>query len=267
MMSRGHVTSIYTLHRHSTVNSSPASPWAPTRSVGTLTPDEVHIWKVELSGGAFDVRTCFRMLDREECAKANAFHFERDRIRYVTTHGALRILLGEYLSADPAAVRFQHNPYGKPALATALAGLDLRFNLSHSESIALIAIRLGGEVGVDVERIRPEMAGEEIAVHFFAPGEVAALRQVAPDKRQQAFFACWTRKEAYIKVRGRGLSLPLDSFEVSVVPETAAVLWAADVPDATTRWHMRSLDAGDGYAAALATEGAPGNLICRAWRP
>jgi 4'-phosphopantetheinyl transferase len=170
--------------------------------------------------------------------------------------GLLRIILGHYVEAPPEGLRFCYNPYGKPALDPTQDRGSLRFNLSHSGGRALYAVARGREVGVDVETIRTEFAGLAIAERFFAPAEVAVLRDLAPEHRTRAFFSCWTRKEAFIKARGKGLSIPLDTFEVSLAPGAPAALLAThDDRDEAARWTLFDLDPGPGFAGALAVEG------------
>jgi 4'-phosphopantetheinyl transferase len=136
--------------------------------------------------------------------------------------------------------------------------------MSRSSGLALYALAVGREVGVDLERVTA--ADEQVAEAMFAPGEVAALRGLPPSIRSDAFFACWTRKEAFIKARGEGLSFPLNGFEVSLAPDRPAALLAVhDDPAAAGRWSIHSLPAPDGYAAALVVEGCGGRLSCWTW--
>ncbi|HEV7217131.1 MAG TPA: 4'-phosphopantetheinyl transferase superfamily protein, partial [Chloroflexota bacterium] len=132
----------------------------------------------------------------------------------------------------------------------------LRFNLSHTDGLALLAVTRERELGIDVERVRKGIAREGIAERFFTTTEVADLRALPADSQDDAFFACWTRKEAYVKARGEGLSIPLDQFAVSLLPgEPAALLHVALDPDEVKRWSLHDLDAGPGYRAALLVEG------------
>jgi phosphopantetheine--protein transferase-like protein len=145
------------------------------------------------------------------------------------------------------------------------AGLD--FNVSHSGDLALCAVTRARAVGVDVEAIRPGFATGEVARRFFAPAEVTAFEALPPGERVEAFFACWTCKEAYIKVRGAGIALGLDRFEVSLAPgRPAALLATHDEPAAAARWRLVALAPGEGYAGALATDG-PARLACWQWPP
>lgn len=210
------------------------------------------------------------LLEEDERARAERFRFPRDRRRYIVAHGALRLILSRYCGRPPQAIRFQHNPYGKPLLAPDLqndSGL-LHFNLSHSDELALIGLTLGGQIGVDIERVRPELADGRLAERFFSPREVATLRSLPAGEQPQAFFRCWTCKEAFVKARGLGLSLPLDRFDVSVVPDApAALLSVAGAPAEATRWSLRTLTPAPGYIAAIAVEGHGWHLATWDWTP
>ena len=175
-------------------------------------------------------------------------------------------ILARYLGTDPAALRFAYGARGKPALAPGNAAPAVRFNFANSDGRALCAVTLGREIGVDLERIRPESATDAVAEDFFSRAEVATLRALDAEHRTRAFFDCWTRKEAYIKARGDGLWLPLDRFEVSLAPgEPAALLATHDDPAEAARWPLRELHPGPGYAAALAVEGHRWRLQCWQW--
>jgi 4'-phosphopantetheinyl transferase len=200
--------------------------------------------------------TLLGALSPEERARAHRFHAPRDRDRYVVAHGAMRDILGCYLGLAPADVRLDAAPNGKPVLAPELRRYHLEFNLSHSHELALIAVGSGRRVGIDVERIRSEVRGETIAEHFFSPPETALLRALPPDARLAAFFAGWTRKEAYSKARGEGLRKPFDQFAVVIAPDQpATLLYDGSDPRAPAHWSLRSLDVGSAYAAAVAVEG------------
>ena len=164
---------------------------------------------------------------------------------------------------DPQYLRFTYGPRGKPALATDMGAVSLRFNVSHSHGLALYAMTRGRELGVDVERIRPEIVQEQVAERFFSPREVTTLRALPVPLQATAFFACWTRKEAYIKATGEGLALPLDQFDVSLAPgEPAALLRTAWDPQEAPRWTMQDLDPAPGYRAAVAVAGHDWRLTC-----
>jgi 4'-phosphopantetheinyl transferase len=224
-------------------------------SVLTLAPDEVHVWRASLDLPASRVCALGDVLVADERARAARFHFERDRTHWTVARARLRLLLARYLGGPPDRFRFALGAHGKPALARPEGG-DLRFNVSHSQDLALYAVTRGREVGVDLEGLRPDFATDEIAERFFSPAERRALRAVAPELRCDAFFACWTRKEAYIKARGLGLAIPLDAFDVSLAPdEPAALLATRDEPGDSVRWSLAALSPGPGFAGALVAEG------------
>ncbi|MCA1621650.1 MAG: 4'-phosphopantetheinyl transferase superfamily protein [Acidobacteria bacterium] len=228
---------------------------------------EVHVWRAPLVQGPAALGALAETLSPDEWRRAERFHFRRDRESFVAARGALRDILGRYLGVRPELIRFTQNEFGKPALGGAEAGGPLRFNLSHAHETALVAVACGREVGVDVEFVREDCAGLDIAERFFSGGEVAALRGLPPGQRTRAFFDCWTRKEAYIKARGEGLSMPLKKFAVSLAPgEPAALLWAEDDPLEVSRWSLAELDPGPGYVGALASEGAQAGHQCWQWQ-
>ncbi len=240
--------------------------WPPPPAHLTLAEDEVHVWRAHLDLAPAQVRELLRTLTPDERARARRFRFRRDRDRFIVARGVLRAILGRYLGVDPGRLRFRYSPYGKPALADEFEDEGIRFNLAHSQGIALYAVSRGRDVGVDVEYVRADLADERIAERFFSPREVAMLRAVPAEQRREAFFHCWTRKEAYVKARGEGLSLPLDQFDVSLAPgEPAALLSTPGDPPEVTRWSLRALDPGPGYIAALAVEGNGWRLRCWQW--
>ena len=202
-------------------------------------------------------------LTADERQRAERYIFQKDRTHFVVARGLLRVLLGCYLRQEPLHLRFIYGPHGKPALATDTGGVALRFNVSHSHGLALYAITRGREVGVDVERIRPKVAQEKIAERFFSPREVTVLRALPTPLQATAFFACWTRKEAYIKATGDGLSLPLDQFDVSLAPgEPAVLLRTAWDPQEVACWALQDLAPAPGYRAAVAVAGHDWRLTC-----
>ena len=168
----------------------------------------------------------------------------------------------------PQQLRFDYTPFGKPHLATDLAQRPVQFNVSHSGELLLIAIVAGRAVGIDVEQIRTDLEVEAIAVHFFSSNEQRVLAKLPGALQVGAFFDCWARKEAYIKARGEGLSLPLDQFDVSLMPgEEARLIETRPDPAEAQRWSLASLDVAEGYKAALAVEGAGWTLNCWDWLP
>jgi 4'-phosphopantetheinyl transferase len=242
-----------------------ASAWEPAAAPPALGEDDIHVWRVSLDRSEECRNKLARLLSPDEEQRARRSYFPRDRDRFVVCRGVLRILLGKYLAHDPQQLCFACGPHGKPTLAGDAAN-GLRFNVSHSEGLALIAVSRGREVGVDLERVCPEMATEEIASRFFAPREVRALRALPPRLRPAAFFRCWTRKEAYLKATGAGLTQALDRFDVTLQPgEPAALLADRDDPGAVRRWSLEEITPGPGFVGALAVEGHSWTLWCGDW--
>ena len=224
--------------------------WVVPTPAPPLGDHEAHLWRLDLdaagSAAAVDI------LSEDERARAARFHFERDRQRFIAGRAALRRILAAYLGRSPADLVFTVGPHGKPAVEN----LGLEFNLSHSAGCGLLAVTRDRRVGVDVERVRADFAGEDIARRFFAPAEVEALAGSAPDQYATGFFRCWTRKEAYVKARGDGLSLALDRFEVPLDQgATRALAACLDDPSECARWSLREVVPAPGYVGALVVEG------------
>jgi 4'-phosphopantetheinyl transferase len=232
-----------------------------------LPPDEVHVWRATLDQPQDTIARFMRLLSLDERARAEKFQFEADGKRHIIGRGLSRTLLGHCLGSPADQLKFEYNEFGKPALAAGLYR-PLAFNVSHSGELVLVALALGRDLGIDVERMRRDMAKEEIAARFFSPNECRALAALASDVQCAAFFACWTRKEAYLKARGDGLSLPLDQFDVAFVPgEKPRLLETRHDPAEARRWTMRALHPGHGCKAALAVEGSDWKLKCWDWPP
>ena len=229
--------------------------WSPAPASLSLSTGVVHVWRANLAQPPELQATLLRTLNDDERARADRFHFAQHRRRFVVARGFLRALLGRYLRTTPEDVRFAYGPYGKPSLAEPDAANGLRFNASHSHELAVYAFVQDREVGVDVEYVNTEFAGEDIAKHFFSAYEVQALLSLPESERAAAFFRCWTRKEAYIKAIGNGLSHPLDEFDVTLAAgEPAALLRDYREERATSSWSMFNLELED-YAGALVVEG------------
>jgi len=216
--------------------------------------EEVHVWRATLAWPDAAARRLEQCLSADERDKMQRFRFEKDRRRYLIGRGGLRTLLGRYLDLAPQDLRFETAAAGKPHLASGQR--RLQFNLAHSGEYVLIAIAEGRTVGIDVEEIRDDFDAGELAAHFFSPGEQRDLETLTGRTRIEAFFECWTRKEAYVKARGEGLSLPLEQFDVSLRPgEPARLIATRPDPAEARRWQLSGLDVADGYKAALAVEG------------
>lgn len=229
----------------------PNQIWKRPPDTYSPAPSVVYVWRIDLSPSILEA---WSVLSPDEQAGAQRFRFEPDRNRYVSSHAALRMLLGRYLNIKPAAITFRRGDHGKPALDH---DYGLRFNLSTCHKMALLAVTLLREVvGIDIEYKREDFADRDAARRFFSPREIDALNTVPPVKYTEAFFNCWTRKEAYIKAIGLGLYMPLDQFSVSLQPgKPAQLLEVIGQPLEVERWSMLMLEPGEGYAAALAVEG------------
>jgi len=196
-------------------------------------------------------------LSPSETARASRFVFERDRRSFILCRGMLRAQLGTYLSVPRHTIEISTGPRGKPMLTGPLRKSDLRFNLSHSHGLAIFAFSRGKEVGVDAELIRPDIEAEEIAQRYFSDDERRELGRLKNAERATAFFACWTRKEAYLKARGEGLGARLDSFSVTLTPGAPVLLRSEDA----CRWSLYSFELRKGWATALVVEGVPNRIV------
>jgi len=232
-----------------------------------LAADVVDLWKTWLDLPTDKCANFFQTLSDDERERAERFHFPKDRGRFVVGRGFLRALLARYVDVPPGEVCFRYGRCGKPELAVA-EQLGIQFNVSHSHGLAVYALTRQRAVGIDVECIRhiPDM--ELLAERFFAVPEVTALRSVAREKLAEAFFNCWTRKEATVKACGDGLTLPLDSFTVSLAPgEPARLLSAGPTSLGASRWQLEGLTLAPGYVGAIAVEGTGWQAIDRSAEP
>jgi 4'-phosphopantetheinyl transferase len=212
---------------------------------------EVHVWFVELAASAASVEACRRSLSADESERASRFCSERLGTAFTLSRGVLRVLLGRYLAVEADCIRFAYGSRGKPRLS--FPETPLEFNLAHSGRWAAYAFAVGCQLGVDIEEVRPIANQEEIVRRSFSPEEYEEWLGLDPSRRDQAFFRCWTRKEAYIKALGDGLSVPLDSFRVSLGSGVPASLIHADGdPAAAARWSLCSLAPVAGYVGSLA---------------
>ena len=245
------------------MRAQPNSTWSLPPKNLILPNNHVHVWKTNLDLERSCIQSLKLTLSVDEVERAERFHFRQDRERFIVARGLLRSILASYLEEEADQLRFDYSPRGKPALAREFDQDGLRFNLSHAHGLALYAITRGREIGVDLELIRPGVAYEGVAERFFSPREVVALLALPADIQQRAFFTCWTRKEAYIKAKGDGLALPLDRFDVSLIPgQPAILLRTEDDPKEASNWSLQELHPGAGYVAALAVEGHEWRLKC-----
>ncbi|MEE3258176.1 MAG: 4'-phosphopantetheinyl transferase superfamily protein [Candidatus Latescibacterota bacterium] len=233
--------------------------WELPAAAPALATDEIHVWCLGLDGANADFAVLASCLSRDEHKRADRLIHERHRLRFIVARATLRRLLAQYLDLDPGAVAFAYGEHGKPALVEG----GLFFNMSHSHEMALYAVAQGREVGVDVEWPRPKVAHERIAARFFSLEEQEALGELSEADRPAAFYNIWTRKEAYLKARGDGITAGLDTFSVSLGDE-AALLRSDEGRDEVARWQLVTLEPEPGYVAALCAEGQ-WQLRCFGW--
>jgi 4'-phosphopantetheinyl transferase len=221
--------------------------------------DEVHVLAMPLDLDRHRRGQVSACLSRDEWERAERFRFALHRDRFAAARGWLRRILGSCLDVAPERVRLRYGRHGKPELDAELSRSGLRFNVSHSEGLGLCAVARGREVGVDLERVKPLPDLEAVARHFFSRRERSVLQGMRDEERLPGFYACWTRKEAFIKATGEGLARPLDRFDVSLEGPARLERVAGD-PEEADRWSLVELRPAGGFAAALAVEGPLGRL-------
>jgi 4'-phosphopantetheinyl transferase len=226
-----------------------------------LAADEVQLWRVDLEAIAGEEAQLSAILSEDERQRAARFHFQIHRQYFIAGRAVLRQILAAYLAADSRELTFSYSSKSKPALAGAFTN-RVSFNVSHSGGLALIAVTHNRQIGVDVEFIRTDFETAAIAARFFSEVEQEQLAALPPEARHETFFRCWTRKEAYIKATGEGLSLPLRQFDVSIAPLSQNALLATR-PDAaeSKRWSLRDITVKSGYAGAICVSGDEWKLV------
>lgn len=226
--------------------------WQPATAQLHLGAQDVHLFLADLDAQEQLLRYSTQILAPDEIERGNRFYVEQDRRRYQAGRLLLRLLLAAYLDIPPSLIQFSYNHYGKPSAAQPLHTTNIQFNLSNSANIALFAFCKTVDVGIDIEKIRPEFTTHEIAEKYFSRDEVTFVRTIALDS-VSAFYDCWTRKEAYIKAKGQGLSIPLDSFAVSLDPEQApGLLYSRLFADDVKQYALYALPMEASFKAALA---------------
>jgi len=229
-----------------------------------LRQDEAHVWRTTLENLGSREQRWDHFLSPEEHQRASRFRFPRDRQRFVTGRAWLRMLLGSYLNLAPQSLSFSYTEHGKPSLNGQYAMRNLLFNISHSDQAVLFGVTIGHAIGVDVERVRYDFEVASIAKRFFSSVEQKAFFSFPSTQQHRAFFDCWTRKEAYVKAVGEGLSHPLHQFDVSLNTGDSAVLLATR-PDRNEakHWTLAALEVGPAYSAAVAVRSAGIKIHCR----
>lgn len=247
--------------------STAAGVCPPPARITALGYGEVRVWLTDLDPGAAIVDRFIPVLSPDERERAERFHFRRDATRWIVARATLRDILGACLQTEPSAIAFTYGRHGKPALGGSVEGADLQFSVSHSADLAAYAVTIGAPVGVDVERLRPVEYLDAVAERTFSRRECAALRGLPVELELAGFFNCWTRKEAYVKALGGGLSYPLDRFSVSLAPGVPARLESVeDAPAHVQTWAMESLPLPANFTGAVVVARHPARPVCEWWR-
>lgn len=225
-----------------------------------LEKDEVHIWRSVIDLPDSRIQALEKSLTPDECARADGFRFETHRDRFVAARGLLRAILARYLGTHPGQLRFRYGPYGKPAL-DGETGENISFNLSHANGLALYALARDREIGIDLEQVRPHSLDQTIAERYFSEQENAMLGVLSVHGRSEPFFRYWTRREAYLKAHGEGLSgfprRPDFSLEGG---DPLPLGTKEETHQGGAQWLLRDLDPAPGYVAAIAIEGPHSRL-------
>lgn len=228
-----------------------------------LSSNEVHVWRVFINTTNFQSKSLLETLSADELTRAEQFHFKKDQRRFIMARGILRNILGHYLQRKPSEISFEYTSHGKPVLATDDGCDILSFNLSHSGEIALYAVTRNRKIGIDVEHIRDNYDVGQIAQRFFSAGEVSSLYKIHKQKQPGVFFQYWTRKEAFIKATGKGVSFPMEQCDVSLINGKilSPIRLLGDNRE-TSCWYGLDLFPGHGYVAAIAVERDDWHLSC-----
>jgi 4'-phosphopantetheinyl transferase len=253
------------VHRPTAEDASPVLQWPLAPETIWLGPRQVHLWAAAVNEFVDQAPKLEVLLSPAEQAGAEKFRLVEDRNRYVIRRGLARLILSRYLEQLPAAIEFQHGAYGKPEVRRGGVGTPLFFNTSHSGEIAICTITSACPIGVDVERTREIPDIEEIARRFFRPREIKTFMGLPPDSRMQALYACWTRKEAFLKATGEGIAESLAKVEVTMAPEDKpAVVFVSGDRRAHKQWQLHQFFPASGYVGCVAYRNAA--LALNQWR-
>jgi 4'-phosphopantetheinyl transferase len=240
--------------------------WKTPTTDFSLSKKDIHLWRADLSLPDRSIQQLNQILSTDERIRAERFHFEKDRKKFIIGVGILRTIMGCYIGVEPSELRFCYGKHGKPGLSDAFGNKKIHFNMSHSEDLALYGFTRDHEIGVDIELIRdiPEM--DKIAEQFFSKKENDVFRSLPDSKKKEVFFNCWTRKEAFIKAIGDGLYQPLDKFDVALIPgEPARLLRIGGDSKTASRWFIQGLRPAPGFTAAFAIQGHDWRLHFWQW--
>lgn len=229
-----------------------------------MTPDAVHVWFADVMANESNYRSNYALLSKEETRRAETFKFEKDKKKYVVSKGILRRLSSFYLHIAPEDVVFDYGEFGKPSFGFTT---KLKFNTSHAGDKAVFVFTENNSIGVDIELIKSDLDVMNLAENFFSEKEISDLANLHSSERNVAFYRCWTRKEAFIKAKGIGLSFPLKSFSVSTNSDMQAELLETDWnPSERLSWKLFSHKPTENYISAIAIQGAVGSIRYSDWK-
>ena len=219
-----------------------------------MTTAEIQLWSIDINSASHDVEELLSLLSDDELERAKKFRFQKHLHRWIVGRAMLRTILSAMTQRSPESVAFEYNEHAKPYLPYSSGHERIHFNLTHSSDLALIAVTSAGPVGIDVERIKPLSNIDAVVSRFFSPAERDEFAGVTGDvDRLKAFYACWTRKEAYLKALGCGISKPTDTFDVTFLSNSEPEIIAIDGDNDTARdWLLFDLKVTPGYVGALA---------------
>ncbi len=252
---------------HPAIGAQPLEiSWSPATEGKPLESNDIHVWAFRLDVSPSSQAQFAAVLSAEERERADQFHFVHHRNRFIAGRGWLRVLLGRYLRISPEQIQFAYGSQGKPALGNQ-PHRGLHFNLAHSDMIALAAVTWAGPLGVDVEGVRELADMDELVERFFCAREKTIFKKLSHEQKRLAFFNLWTRKEAWLKATGQGISQYLNRVEVSFVSgEKASLLSLPDGSQSAGDWSLHELNPAPGFAAALAVLSKQTRLFCWQWR-
>jgi len=225
--------------------------WIPTKLCPALGVNELHLWRICLSDLETRVSELRLLLSEEEQARGDRYIRSADGVKFMVGRAVLRLILAQYLSLKPVEVAISTGEFGKPYISKSINTNNLEFNLSHSGAVFLVAVSYGRGIGVDVEKLRDDVAVEDLSTRYFSTEEVAELQALPTGLRRLGFFLCWTRKEAYVKAKALGLHIPLDRFSVSLTPGQPAEIRGTEAGV----WTVLSFEPEPGHVAAVVAEG------------
>jgi 4'-phosphopantetheinyl transferase len=230
-----------------------------------IQPDMIHVWRCSLDLPSANLENLLGILQPDEFERAKKFYFEKDRNRFIAARSILRSILGLYLNENPDQIKIGYTSFGKPVLVPGSYFQNLHFNLSHSENLALLAIASEGNVGIDIEQIRYDLDIEALASRFFSKEEICVLEKMDAEKKMEVFFQLWTRKEAFLKATGKGLSFPMEHCDVSSADNrnfSPVIIPITDISD-QSNWYVMDLEPAKEYMAAIASDRP--NMLISLW--